>query len=683
MSGLHSHIHGMLPMAPHPPIARVQNQYFAKLLVAGIFDLHPEKVRHLSEPAIADILLRTESSSWIAEIESKQLTPERELYQLIRVIHDFEENQALDFIAWFRPDQITLLLRDDIFIEGITPEDGPTLDEEDKQCIICLGEAHFELSDSISSCRECFRAGLRLSLREQQHYPLIIAGFIVHDSFIPEAHRPYLTRLYNQRRIEWHESKIPTERVYCTDARCGAYIAIESHASKARCKLALSKSIDKNKTKGDIIASICPVCYQGTCPKCRGNAHEGTCVYEVSDHDDWADMERDGVVNCPRCSAMVTIIDGCNHLTCRCGAEFCYLCGKTWRTCHCILYNAHESRLPIADRPGKKPERFTKTPISESLIPYDKEQRWFRLPALPSKARSYHYEMFVLASLDMRRCRPDGSVLSMRDMAAGAMVRDASTAVRMANRILMTEMKSHKHRVTPKRFELLESAVSWACLNMALGNHPKDFKPHRFLYQRIKDQVESGISKHGWYFDHILDMAQLYSPAWFLGRSLQLQFADAMRGARTELGRDAIRNFNDGSVCPIGRERREMGKRVEEVLGLVEDIARNLRLNRAIGRVANRANVSFAVHQKMDIRLRDDAVAVDRAVRGLRDFLDIQHPVREGPIRGTPLMREAEEMDRQRQGEGSVRATSNQRRLRKMVIRRRAMREGWDERNIS
>ena len=34
---------------------------------------------------------------------------------------------------------------------------------------------------------------------------------------------------------------------------------------------------------------------------------------------------------------------GCYHMTCRCRRQFCYLCARTWKTCHCSQWD--EKRL--------------------------------------------------------------------------------------------------------------------------------------------------------------------------------------------------------------------------------------------------------------------------------------------------------------------------------------------------
>ncbi|KAK7301808.1 hypothetical protein RJT34_12684 [Clitoria ternatea] len=43
---------------------------------------------------------------------------------------------------------------------------------------------------------------------------------------------------------------------------------------------------------------------------------------------------------CPQCSAYVEKAEGCSHIQCRCGCDFCHICGKRWKNqdpCMCCL----------------------------------------------------------------------------------------------------------------------------------------------------------------------------------------------------------------------------------------------------------------------------------------------------------------------------------------------------------
>jgi hypothetical protein len=38
---------------------------------------------------------------------------------------------------------------------------------------------------------------------------------------------------------------------------------------------------------------------------------------------------------CPFCKFWVEKTEGCDHMRCRCGKEFCYKCGGVYRACDC------------------------------------------------------------------------------------------------------------------------------------------------------------------------------------------------------------------------------------------------------------------------------------------------------------------------------------------------------------
>lgn len=52
---------------------------------------------------------------------------------------------------------------------------------------------------------------------------------------------------------------------------------------------------------------------------------------------------RAGWTRCYRCRAVIELTVGCYHMTCRCRAEFCYLCSKPWKNCQCVQWD--EERL--------------------------------------------------------------------------------------------------------------------------------------------------------------------------------------------------------------------------------------------------------------------------------------------------------------------------------------------------
>ena len=81
----------------------------------------------------------------------------------------------------------------------------------------------------------------------------------------------------------------------------------------------------------------CPSCFSTICSACDEEAHEGmTCqerrLYKDSTEQDrlfnvWADANGK---RCPECRRVIEKSEGCNHMTCPCGAHFCWQCGKSF-----------------------------------------------------------------------------------------------------------------------------------------------------------------------------------------------------------------------------------------------------------------------------------------------------------------------------------------------------------------
>merc|ERR1712224_491216 len=75
-------------------------------------------------------------------------------------------------------------------------------------------------------------------------------------------------------------------------------------------------------------------CNRVSCPY-RGKAHpmeKGACLCHQKAIDESKSMEliEESTTNCSQCKHAVHKFTGCNHMTCRCGHQFCYICGGPW-----------------------------------------------------------------------------------------------------------------------------------------------------------------------------------------------------------------------------------------------------------------------------------------------------------------------------------------------------------------
>ncbi|KAK0277161.1 hypothetical protein LTR91_000380 [Friedmanniomyces endolithicus] len=111
-------------------------------------------------------------------------------------------------------------------------------------------------------------------------------------------------------------------RTYCYVATCSAFI----------------KPGDYDKHKAP-----CPECQSITCVKCKRQTHDGVCGEDGETEEFLARARQNGWQRCFGCRRVVELNIGCNHMTCLCGAQFCYVCGLVWKTCPCRQWD--ERRL--------------------------------------------------------------------------------------------------------------------------------------------------------------------------------------------------------------------------------------------------------------------------------------------------------------------------------------------------
>ncbi|TDL23948.1 hypothetical protein BD410DRAFT_129824 [Rickenella mellea] len=127
------------------------------------------------------------------------------------------------------------------------------------------------------------------------------------------------------------------ERIYCSTVTCGAFLVAKTAAPAP---------------------VTCARCAQRTCSSCAAPAHSVfvPCNDELADagvQEFLVTADNAGWQRCPDCRQVVELSMGCYHITCRCGAQFCYLCSAKWKTCNCHQVGDHQfdggvQRPPVA-----------------------------------------------------------------------------------------------------------------------------------------------------------------------------------------------------------------------------------------------------------------------------------------------------------------------------------------------
>ncbi|KAJ7184345.1 hypothetical protein C8R46DRAFT_1158688 [Mycena filopes] len=88
----------------------------------------------------------------------------------------------------------------------------------------------------------------------------------------------------------------------------------------------------------DATAITCPSCFFTVCSSCDEEGHQGISCEDKRLQSDPGEQERrndewaraNGVKRCPACSVWIEKTEGCNHMTCKCGAHICWVCMRVF-----------------------------------------------------------------------------------------------------------------------------------------------------------------------------------------------------------------------------------------------------------------------------------------------------------------------------------------------------------------
>ncbi|OTA64834.1 hypothetical protein K449DRAFT_348513 [Hypoxylon sp. EC38] len=207
------------------------------------------------------------------------------------------------------------------------------------ECVSCLDD--FSPKEMIkvschSYCRPCFQRLIYATCENEQQWPPKCCLNPISVNTIVLNVSDELKKIYRDRAAEWN---LPiSERIYCSHSSCSIWI----------------KPYEVNRARN--VAR----CSRGhwTCIICRGRQHEGDSCPQDRDMvrtDELA--EEEAWKRCYGCHAYVEHREACQHMTCRCGAEFCYVCGARWRTCACTMEQLVAIKAAVEERRQARRDR--------------------------------------------------------------------------------------------------------------------------------------------------------------------------------------------------------------------------------------------------------------------------------------------------------------------------------------
>ncbi|WOL04813.1 hypothetical protein Cni_G13535 [Canna indica] len=217
-------------------------------------------------------------------------------------------------------------------------------------CNICLEDTVSSEMFTIDNCfhRFCFSC-------MKQHVEIKLLHGILpacpHDGckvmLDMEGSRKFLPpRLQELMREHLKEASIPAkEKVYCPYPKCSALM------SKSETIVPQQGSSSKSIFLDSTALRKCIKCNGSFCINCKVPWHDRLSCFEFKRlnpnlHPEEAKLKSLAKQNlwrqCVKCNHMIELSEGCFHMTCRCGFEFCYNCGAEWKnknpTCQCPLF---------------------------------------------------------------------------------------------------------------------------------------------------------------------------------------------------------------------------------------------------------------------------------------------------------------------------------------------------------
>ncbi|KAH5074864.1 hypothetical protein HBH95_138300 [Parastagonospora nodorum] len=202
--------------------------------------------------------------------------------------------------------------------------------ETEKGCVICGGEEkdgelliaapcgqHWVCPDDISSFFE------RATQNESLFPPKCCGQMFMLQEY--EEYVPFDIAWAYQVKEQGEYAILAKFRVYCGNPACAKFLHPSTHVTDQPTNITYAICEDDS-------------CGKLSCIACKNILAEGTnnhvCKKDENEEKFQKLATENGYQNCSQCSAVVELMEACNHVTCSCGYDFCYLCGKEWVGLH-------------------------------------------------------------------------------------------------------------------------------------------------------------------------------------------------------------------------------------------------------------------------------------------------------------------------------------------------------------
>lgn len=162
-------------------------------------------------------------------------------------------------------------------------------------------------------CSSCLQIMINQSVTDESKMPprcctQPIPGHVVKVVLDNEEQQAFLKAVL-QFSTPWEA------RIFCPNSACGEFI-------KPRTKIDPKHPFNVT----------CKQCRSRVCVMCKRDAHPlgQDCPADSELEEVLRIGEKSGWRRCYKCRSLVELAQGCTHMTCRCKAQFCYICGAVW-----------------------------------------------------------------------------------------------------------------------------------------------------------------------------------------------------------------------------------------------------------------------------------------------------------------------------------------------------------------